>query len=304
VQTPNHPWRKLAGAFAVAAALSCGGGGGQTAPFHITIRYMDSASGPGGLSDAQKTALEAARARLEKVVLNSMSVVDVDNACKDDVETLHIQETVSGLLILVKKVDLGDPNILASSGPCVLRGQTHYPLVAVLDVNSDATMTEQEFRNVALHEMIHTLGFGTLWGPPDPVKGFGFDLIHGIGTPDVEFEGKNALLAAQTLNRNSVSPGWTTVPVEEGGQEGTVNDHWRKSVFDNELMTGYVDVAAQPLSATTIQSLADLGYSVDVSQADPYTIPEPGMAHMRSVSTARPYGDDVMHVRPVEVDEL
>ena len=32
------------------------------------------------------------------------------------------------------------------------------------------------------------------------------------------------------------------------------------------------------LSAITVQSFADLGYGVDVTQADPYTLPLPGAA--------------------------
>ena len=55
-----------------------------------------------------------------------------------------------------------------------------------------------------------------------------------------------------------------------GGDDG----HWRGTVFGNELMASNVD-AQYPyfLSAITIQSLADLGYKVDPSQADPYTLP-------------------------------
>ena len=60
------------------------------------------------------------------------------------------------------------------------------------------------------------------------------------------------------------------VPVSNGGDDG----HWRGSVFGNELMASNVD-ADYPysLTAITIQSLADLGYQVDPSQADPFTLP-------------------------------
>ena len=41
-----------------------------------------------------------------------------------------------------------------------------------------------------------------------------------------------------------------------------------------ELMAGgQTSRGTKPLSAITIQSLADLGYTVDVTQADPYTLP-------------------------------
>ena len=57
--------------------------------------------------------------------------------------------------------------------------------------------------------------------------------------------------------------------------------HWRNPPLRNELM-GYGRV----LSAITVQSLADLGYGVDVTQADPYTLP--GVAAKASAKIAAP----------------
>ena len=47
-------------------------------------------------------------------------------------------------------------------------------------------------------------------------------------------------------------------------------------MFKSELMTP--GSREDPLSAITIQSLADLGYSVDVTQAEPYTLPSAAKA--------------------------
>ena len=52
-----------------------------------------------------------------------------------------------------------------------------------------------------------------------------------------------------------------------------MRSHWRESVFESELMTGWVDAGQNPLSVVTVSSLADMGYQVDVSSADPYTLP-------------------------------
>ena len=38
-------------------------------------------------------------------------------------------------------------------------------------------------------------------------------------------------------------------------------------------MTGFVAAASNPLSRVTIASLQDLGYVVDMSAAEPYTLP-------------------------------
>ena len=37
-------------------------------------------------------------------------------------------------------------------------------------------------------------------------------------------------------------------------------------------MTGYISTGASPLSATTVGSLADIGYAVDLSRAEPFNI--------------------------------
>jgi len=62
------------------------------------------------------------------------------------------------------------------------------------------------------------------------------------------------------------------VPVENSGGAGTVDAHWRESVMGKELMTGYVSITSNPLSSITVGSLADMGYTVIYSYADPYTV--------------------------------
>ncbi len=42
-------------------------------------------------------------------------------------------------------------------------------------------------------------------------------------------------------------------------------------MLGNELMTSALNSGPNPLSAISIQSLADLGYRVDVGPADPYS---------------------------------
>jgi hypothetical protein len=95
------------------------------------------------------------------------------------------------------------------------------------------------FDDIVLHEMLHTLGFGTIWS----AKG----LISGGS-----FYGPLA---------NAVYPGSAPIPLETGVGPGTDNAHWDEAVFANELMTGFID-GDNYLSYMTIASLGDLGYSV------------------------------------------
>ncbi len=68
--------------------------------------------------------------------------------------------------------------------------------------------------------------------------------------------------------------GTQPVPVENQGGGGTARVHWRESVFGNELMTGFVGAAGNPLSKLTVASLQDVGYEVDLDAADPYALPD------------------------------
>ena len=63
------------------------------------------------------------------------------------------------------------------------------------------------------------------------------------------------------------------VPVENTGGPGTRDSHWREDVFRNELMTGFIGDSGNPMSGVTIGSLKDLGYQVDMSAAEPYSLP-------------------------------
>lgn len=117
----------------------------------------------------------------------------------------------------------------------------------------------------ALHEIGHVLGLGTLWTNQH--------LLAGVGVAgDAEnrhFTGALALAAWRIAGGDR----WRgpAVPVEAD------DNHWKRAAFGDELMTPtWRRGAARPLSEVTIQALADMGYTVDVSQADPYTVPATG----------------------------
>jgi hypothetical protein len=121
---------------------------------------------------------------------------------------------------------------------------------------------------VILHEMGHVIGIGGFFWS---VKGFLADPWSAeFPDADPHFTGPQAISAFNSAGGN-LYPG-AKVPVENVGGPGTVNSHWRESVMARELMTAFVDNGANPLSAITIRSLAELGYTVNVAAADAYTI--------------------------------
>ena len=57
--------------------------------------------------------------------------------------------------------------------------------------------------------------------------------------------------------------------------------NWRESVFRTELMTGWINSGANPMSRVTIASLRDLGYAVSLAAADAYVLPSPSAVSPR-----------------------
>ena len=139
-----------------------------------------------------------------------------------------------------------------------------------LDQDDVGTMSNAKLAALMLHEIGHTLGFGTNWDYllQNPSLVYGNAIVP---TPDTHFSGINAIAAFNAAGGSSYTG--EKVPVEN--TLGISRDgHWRESVLDNELMTSRAAEAVSfPLSAITIQVLADMGYRVDVTQADAYTLP-------------------------------
>ena len=85
------------------------------------------------------------------------------------------------------------------------------------------------------------------------------------------------------LKGRTIAP--TPVPVENRGGDGTRDSHWRETVFQQELMTGWVGDKPNPMSRLTVASLSDIGYKVDISKADRYSLPD--VAAMAEAGTLR-----------------
>ena len=90
------------------------------------------------------------------------------------------------------------------------------------------------------------------------------------------------------------------VPVENQGPNFRRDIHWREPVLGDELMSAYLpesgplkDLSDLPLSAITVQSMAALGYEVDIAMADPYTVSSPGAPTARAIPYRRfdPWSD-------------
>ena len=109
------------------------------------------------------------------------------------------------------------------------------------------------------HEMGHVLGVGTLWAERGLMVGQGTALPLYVGPA-----------GAAEFGRLAGLDGPAAAPLEGGGGPGTREVHWSEAVLGNELMTGFVNAGANPLSRLTVASLEDLGYAVDYAGADEF----------------------------------
>ena len=69
---------------------------------------------------------------------------------------------------------------------------------------------------------------------------------------------------------------------------GGLDGHWRESVFADELLTSSLSIdpgSNEPLSIVTVAALRDLGYSVDYTAAQQYTLPAARPGTARAVSS-------------------
>ena len=258
------------------------------------------------LGGAYRMAFESAVERWERVITSDLtnqylywSDLPTDADDIDDLFENGSEERIFGyiddltLYVQMESID-GEEGLLGFAGPVYTRTPSHLPLLSAMVLDSDDLddFTTVAFQDLVLHEMAHALGFGTIWEDLDLLKNPSVDFFGDPITPspDTHFSGTNAITAFNGVGGGDYTGAKVPVENSEGGA-GTRDSHWRDSVIGpNELMDGFGDptqTELDPLSLITIQSMADLGYIVDVTQADSYTLPtddESSMIAIRSRS--------------------
>ncbi len=236
--------------------------------FHIDVRFF----GP-EMTDAQKALFTNAAARISALVIGDIPDVPVANFNVGSIcgfgELPTLNETIDDLVIYASVQDIdGQGKILAQAGPCAFRGrgQGYLTTIGVMEFDAadlDRIGANGMLQDVITHEMLHVLGIGTLW--------YAQGLTLNPGTTSVTYLG--AAGKKGCLDEGGLSTCATGVPVENNGVPGTADSHWRESVFQSELMTGYVNSGGMPLSAITAGSLQDMGYTVNMLAVDPFRVP-------------------------------
>jgi hypothetical protein len=238
---------------------------GTVSPFTIDLRFIGVP--PADLRDE----FVRAAMRWMQVIVGDLPDATVSLAAGGGGQCLApqmpaVNGIVDDMIIFANIATIDGPgNILGSAGPCDQRPNgDKFPTVGYMQFDvADAALynADGRFFSIAAHEMGHVLGIGTVWNS----RG----LITGAGGSDPVYTGAGAVTEWPTLD---ISYAGTPVPAENDGGTGTRDVHWRESVLNTELMTGYVEGTgvAMPLSRVTIGALVDLGYTVDLSKADPF----------------------------------
>ena len=229
--------------------------------FDIELVFLDQ------FAEGEKRVLQYAALRWMSVITEDLPDYEFTKGVKVSSSERPLYEIPSGeriddLRIYVYSFERGSFERVDSGfiggygGPGQLR-ENHLPVVGSLAVRPNLA---RRLLNIGLHEIGHVLGFGTLWD----THGFrGQNPPRDEPNADPHFNGPLAIAAFDDAG------GWDytgeKVPVHSNG------GHWRDSVLPGEVMNAVT--GSSTLSEITVQSLADLGYGVDVTRADPYTLP-------------------------------
>lgn len=243
---------------------------GEVLPFNIEVVFIDHGTA------AQDAVFIEAAARWMSILPIDIPDSDFSNDPYAPDSCIDGQPVVDGVVddiriyVSIDSID-GPSQVLARATPCVTRGLGNLPILGYMEFDEadmDGLASANELLPVVLHEMGHVLGIGTIWG----IRGF----LENPSLPsspgvDTYFDGAGAIEAFDAAGGTAYNSG-QKVPVENTADEGSADGHWRESVLRRELMTPFFNSGqTNPLSAITVRSLADLGYQVDVTQADPFT---------------------------------
>lgn len=146
---------------------SGGGGGmlttytsGAAGTYNITINFK------GTWTASAQSIFTAAADRLSAIVIEDLPNVLVRGTVVDDI-------AISAEL---KAID-GVGGILGQAGPTAIRTGSYLPATATMQFDSADAQTYQSagfFDEIVTHEVLHSIGFGTIWGYLNLTSGMSF----------------------------------------------------------------------------------------------------------------------------------
>ena len=246
--------------------------------FDIELVFLDP------FTEDQKNVLQYVARRWMSVITEDLPEYEFtqgwSGTCGDESFEILAGERIDDLRIYMTSFDGGGASVGWGS-PTLLRETSYLPVLGCMAFD----LKWANLLITGIHEIGHVLGFGPVWDE----FGFRQNLSWDDPNADTHFNGPLALAAFNDAGGGDYTG--AKVPVQK--MDGS---HWRWPVLEGELMGPYGGGA---LSAITVQSLADLGYGVDVTQADPYTLPSVAGKASAKIAAAKPAipGYDIDHTQ-------
>lgn len=198
-----------------------------------------------------------------EIIFNGTWTVDLQQAFIDaadlissiitgDITNVRFRkDRIDDIKIEAELVDIDGPgdetgNILGQAGPTSARLSSNLPATAIMEFDIyDAETYDSQFlfNDIVFHEMMHSIGFGTMW-----------DAMGLVDDPN----GDQSLLLFTGANATAENGG-SNVLIETDGGPGTAGGHWDETAFTNEIMTGYID-DPNYLSTISVAAIEDMGY--------------------------------------------
>ncbi len=238
--------------------------------FNIEVAFIEDH----GFTQREIEIIESAARRWEEVIVGDLPDKDYSSEPYNDIfypfneNQIFVGDVVDDVRIFFGNIRLGD--LAGQAGPqntwysydpdtdkFILDRLPSIGYVA-LDAGKfrhqeNTDYWEGHFYRLSIHEIGHVLGIGSLWG----------NFVTKIGDLTPLYGGPLAVKAF------SDSGGKGKIPLEQD------TSHWKEQTLGDEVMTPRPSQNFNtPLSAVTVQALADLGYVVDVSKADRYRVPK------------------------------
>ena len=241
--------------------------------FDIELVFMDN-----GVFDArEENWIRTAAERWERVI--SKGVDDFSYVGRPrTIETrwgasVTLNDVIDDIRIYVGVVDRPDLRTIAWGGGGRYRSDTYKPIVSFVTFNEaqfDYLDRNNRWYGTALHEIGHCLGFSDFYWAPERQDLLRLPSLDNLGA-DAHFIGPQAVAAFDRAGGESYRG--NKVPLENRASNRNGRDnHWRQSVFQNEVMDPYASIG-EYFSEITIAAFEDMGYEVDYAPADRYRLP-------------------------------
>lgn len=223
--------------------------GSFSSDFNIELNFL------GDVSPDIRRVFMSAAAKWQSVLVGDLPDAEDERGFVDDIS----------IDVTLRDID-GPDGLLGQAAPTSLRPGSSLPIRGTMEFDlADSDPTSETFYETVLHEMAHALGYLLeVWEP--------LGLVSGVPDGPEYATNPRFIGPSATAEYNRIfNLNETSVPLEPGTRfDGSGISHWRESVFGDELMSPFAGYVSEPLSRITAAAFADMGYQVNLDNADVY----------------------------------